>query len=321
MVKVRHSMHLFLEYMVANPNEKDTYQLFQNFAQRLYTGTFNREAGFDPSWLCWTPRSVSEAGRTIRNLTDFWEWWIAKHPTAAQVNPRYAGSAYDRMVSEAAYQFRRDRDFLGHTWKPHLDTTDTNSSTGGHLVMARRKPKVENSNPPAFPDDRFMELLTEGFVVGGRPNYRDMLITLLLHGAGFRYWFIPKFGDLFLTLWYRHLEQVVQLDRSHPFAWVNLTQAKGEMYTMTHYERAHARACRRIGLVVGKEVGTTPHGHRHAYGRRLVAGGFQPIEIKKFMHHHSLDSQSVYTTPTPKQVMEALAEGAERLNQKYRRDL
>jgi len=93
------------------------------------------------------------------------------------------------------------------------------------------------------------------------------------------------------------------------------------MYTMAHYERAHARACRRIGLVVGKEVGTTPHGHRHAYGRRLVAGGFQPIEIKKFMHHHALESQGVYTTPTPKQVMEALAEGAERLNQKYRRDL
>ena len=412
MVKVCHSMRLFLDYMVANPNENDTYQLFQNFAQRLYTGTFNREAGFDPSWLCWKPRSASEAGRIIRNLTDFWKWWIAKHPTTAQVNPLYVGSAYDRMVSEAAYQFRRERSLLGHTWKPHFDPTDPNSSTGVHLVRARRKPKVETSNPPAFPDDRFMELLTEGFVVGGSPNYRDMLITLLLHGAGFRnsetfhlfltdvlidpknpkqlldvrihhpsdgdapkdptwlderdkarqgnrtaylsekfglaprhllldgrragwkgsvlddewymraHWFIPKFGELFLTLWYRYLEQVAQLDRAHPFAWVNFTQEpKGGMYTMLQYWRAHARACQRIGLVVGKEVGTTPHGHRHAYGRRLVAGGLTPIKIKKFMHHHSLESQGVYTTPTPRQVMEALSEGAERLNQKFRRDL
>jgi hypothetical protein len=28
-----------------------------------------------------------------------------------------------------------------------------------------------------------------------------------------------------------------------------------------------------------------------------------------FMHHHPLESQGVYTTPTPKQVMEDLAVG------------
>ncbi|MCE1204920.1 MAG: hypothetical protein LWW79_09990 [Holophagaceae bacterium] len=412
MVKVCHAMRLFLEYMVANPNEKRTYQLFQNFAQRLYTGTFNRQTGLDPSWLCWKPRSPSEAGRIICNLTNFWRWWNALHPAAAEVNPLYAGSGYDQLVSEAAYQYRRDRAFLGHTWKPHLDPSDSTSSTGGHLVQARRKNRVGTSNPPAFPDERFMELLTEGFVVGGRPNFRDMLITLLLHGAGFRYsepfhlyltdvlinpknpkqllevrihqpsdgdapedptwldergnlrrgnrttylaerfglaprnllldgrragwkgslldensymrayWFIPKFGEVFLTLWYRYMEQLAQLDRSHPFAWVNFTQEpKGGMYTMGQYRRAHTRACQRIGLVIGKEVGTTPHGHRHAYGRRLVAGDFQPSEIKMFMHHHLLESQGVYTTPTPKQVMDALAEGAERLHQMYRRDL
>ncbi|HJW34425.1 MAG TPA: gamma-mobile-trio recombinase GmtY [Holophagaceae bacterium] len=409
MVKVCHSMRLFLEYIVANPNELDIHRQFQNFAQCLYTGTFNRLTGFDPSWLCWKPKSSAEARRTIGSLTDFFEWWCCLHPTATQVNPQYAGNSYDLLVAEAAYQFRRSRAFLGHTWKPQSALT---KGGFGHAVMAKRGPKIDPSNPPAFPDDRFMELLMEGFVVGGRPNYRDMLITLLLHGAGFRYsepfhlyltdvlvnprnhqelldvrihhplegeapndpnwvdergtprkgnrpeylaerfglvprnllldgrhagwkggvlddksfmrahWFIPKFGDLFLTLWYRYLEQVARLDRSHPFAWANLSQdPKGEMYSMTQYWRAHARACQRIGLVVGKELGTTPHGHRHAYGRRLLAGGFTAIEIKKFMHHHMLESQAVYTTPTPQQVMDVLSQGAERLHQKYRRDL
>ena len=280
----------------------------------------------------------------------------------------------------------------------------------GHLLRPRRPPKVEKSEPPAFPDDRFMDLLTEGFVVGGNPNFRDMLITLLQHGAGFRYsepfhlyltdvllepkskqarvhihhpsdgyaprdqgwldergnprkgnrttflaerfgmaprnllldahaagwkgstlddewymrayWFVPKFGELFLTLWYRYMEQVARIERPHPFSWINLGQGpKGGMYCLGQYWRAHARACERIGMVVGKELGTTPHGHRHAYGRRLVGGGFSREMIRRFMHHHTLEAQEVYTTPTSKQIVDALAEAAERLSQKYRRDL
>ena len=115
MLKVNRSMRLFLAYLVANPNERDSYQVFQNFAQRLYTGTFDREVGLDPSWLCWPPMSASGARNTIRHLTDFFEWLGERRPTAAQVNPRYAGNPYDRMADEAAYQFRRDRAFLGHT--------------------------------------------------------------------------------------------------------------------------------------------------------------------------------------------------------------
>jgi len=136
------------------------------------------------------------------------------------------------------------------------------------------------------------------------------------------YWFVPKFGEVFLTLWYRYLEQVARIERAHPFAWINQGKdPKGGMYCLGQYWRAHARACERIGLVVGKELGTTPHGHRHAYGRRLVAGGLSREMIRKFMHHHSLESQVVYTTPTSKQVLDALEEAAERLLQKYRRDM
>jgi hypothetical protein len=405
MMKVNRSVRLFLAYLLANPDEQDSYLLFQNFAQRLYTGTFDRQSGLDPSWLCWRPISVSEAAKTIRNLTDFFGWLGEKRPAGNLVNPRYVGNAYDRMADEAAYQFRRDMAFLGHSWNPHSKGRKL------HFIRARRTPKAEKTEPPAFPDDRFMELLAEGFVVAGRPNYRDMLITLLLHGAGFRYsepfhlyltdvyrdktnprraevhihhpsdgiapkdrawidergeertgnraaylaeryslsprhqlldaraagwkggaydgewfkrayWFVPMLGELFQTLWYRYLEQVAQVERPHPFAWVNLGQEpKGGMYCLMQYWRAHARACRRIGLVVGKELGTTPHGHRHAYGRRLVVGGLSQDYIRRCLHHAWLDSQDIYTSPTTQQITDALVEGADRLNSKYRRDL
>ena len=405
MQKVIRSVRLFLMYLVANPDEKDSVQLFQNFVQRLYSGTFDLKTGFDPSWLCWRPRSAVEVRNIVRDLTDFFDWLGEKRPTVATVNPRYSGNTYDQLADELAYQFRRNQAFLGHTWEPHSGRRKS------HLVRARRPPKVERSEPPAFPEERFMDLLTEGFMVAGRPNYRDMLITLLLHGAGFRYsepfhlyvpdvfrdpdnlklarvhihhpsegkapedrtwldergnpkkgnreayladkyglvprnqlldahaagwkggthdgewykrayWFIPSFGELFLTLWLRYLEQLAQVDRPHPFAWVNLSQDPiGGMYCQMQYWRAHARACNRIGLIVGKELGTTPHGHRHAYGRRLVRGGLSPEMRRRFMHHALLESQEIYTTPTSQEMFEALSEGAEILNQHYRRDL
>ena len=410
MMKLLHSLTLFLEYVLANPQEKDSYRLFQNFANRLSTGTFNRETGLDPSWLCWHPISPTEANKTICHLTDFFDWMNKKRGANMEFNPRYAGGAFDRLADEAAYQFRRDRALLGHSWKPNQDLENSDQSPNAHIFRPYRTAKVEKSDPPAFPDERLMDLLGKGFIVGGKTNYRDMLITLLLHGAGFRtsepfhlyvtdvlhdpanpkearvhihhpsegfapmdpgwidersnpkkgkrsaylseqfglsprnhllgakaagwknpildnssymraYWFIPRYGELFLTLWYRYMEQVARFDRPHPFAWINLSQGqKGGMYCLSQYRKDHAAACERIGLVVGKELGTTPHGHRHAYGRRLVAGGFGPEMIRKFMHHHSLDSQRVYTTPTPQQIFEALNDGAERLLQIHRRD-
>lgn len=180
MVKVTRSVRMFLEYLQTNPAERDTYQLFQNFAQRLYTGTFDREAGLDPSGLCWPPRSPQDASHIITHLTDFFDWLSNMFPEAAKVNPRYEGGAYDRQIDTAAYQYQRNKAFLGHTWVQNAPLKT------GHQVRSRRLPKVEKEDPPAFPEERFEELLLNGFNTGGRRDYRGMLITLLLHGAGFR---------------------------------------------------------------------------------------------------------------------------------------
>lgn len=181
MSKVVRSVRMFLEYLQANPAEHDTYRLFQNFAQRLYTGTFDRQTGLDPSGLCWAPRSPKDASHIITHLADFFDWLSEVRPEAARLNPRYAGGAFDRQTDEAAYQYRRSKAFLGHAWAANASPSDI-----GHRVRGRRLPKVEQGEPPAFPEERFEELLVKGFRAGGRYDYRGMLITLLLHGAGFR---------------------------------------------------------------------------------------------------------------------------------------
>lgn len=393
MMKVTRSVRMFLEYLETNPKEHDTFRLFQNFAQRLYTGTFDRDTGLDPSELCWSPRSPQDASHIITNLTDFFEWLSEERPETAKVNPRYAGGAFDRQAEEAAFQYRRSKAFLGHTWAANASFSEI-----GYRVRGRHLPKVERPEPPAFPEESFEKLLFKGFCVGGRYDYRGMLITLLLHGAGFResepfhlyicdvipepvnqhkaavfihhptygsapcdwrddrgrprkgnradylahqfslsprtdlmnrrhagwkgglhdgayykqaYWFLPEYGEWFLNLWYRYLEQVARVERDHPFAFINLNREPvGAMYTLTQYNRAHAAACERIGLTVSKALGTTPHGHRHAYGRRLHNAGVDKALIRRFMHHASVDSQEVYTQATTREVLTILEKAA-----------
>lgn len=396
MTKVIRSVRMFLEYLQTNPAERDTYRLFQNFAQRLYTGTFDRETGIDPSNLCWAPRSPQDTSHIITHLSDFFDWLGEMRPEATKVNPRYAGGAFDRQADEAAYQYRRSKAFLGHTWAANASPWETR-----HRVRGRRLPKIEKGEPPAFPEERFEELLVKGFRTSGRYDYRGMLITLLLHGAGFResepfhlyvpdvfpnpanprqakvlihhpshgaapadwrdergrprkgnraaylahqfglvprtdlmdrrhagwkggthdaayyklaYWFLPEYGEWFLHLWHCYLEQVAYIDREHPFAFINLNRTPvGAMYTLTQYNKAHAAACERIGLTVGKALGTTPHGHRHAYGRRLRNAGVDKALIRRFMHHASLESQEVYTQANTREALAALETAAKRL--------
>lgn len=396
MTKVNRSVRMFLEYLQSNPAERDTYRLFQNFAQRLYTGTFDRQTGLDPSGLCWAPRSPQDASHIITHLSDFFDWLGEMRPEAVPVNPRYAGGAFDRQTDEAAYQYRRSKAFLGHTWAANASPNDT-----GHRVRGQRLPKVDKGEPPAFPEERFEELLVKGFNTAGRQDYRGMLITLLLHGAGFReseplhlyiqdvfpdpahpsqakvlihhpshgqapsdwrnehgrsktgnraqylaqqfglvprtqlldrrhagwkggmhdgayykqaYWFLPEYGEWFLQLWYRYLEQVARVERDHPFAFINLNREPvGAMYTLAQYNKAHTAACERIGLTVGKALGTTPHGHRHAYGRRLSNAGIDKALIRRFMHHASPESQEVYTQANTHEALAALEAAAQRL--------
>ena len=165
MSKVARSVRMFLEYLQSNPTERDNYRLFQNFAQRLYTGTFDRATGLDPSGLCWAPRSPQDAAHIITHLTNFFDWLGEMRPAAAQVNPRYAGGAFDRQTDEAAYQYRRSKAFLGHTWAVNASPTET-----GHRVRGQRLPKVEKGDPPAFPEERFEELLLKGFSAAGRQD-------------------------------------------------------------------------------------------------------------------------------------------------------
>ena len=396
MRKLIHAVSLLLDYIEVNPSETEPWRLFRNFAQRLYTGTFDIRTGLDPSNLCWAPRGSQSAAYTIRLLSDFFDWLGETNPAAKGVNPKYAGNAFDRKLDEAAYLYRRNKAFLGHTWAENPGPADTGRVTRNKLI-----PRVTKGEPPEFPQDRLEELLFKGFRVGGKYDYRGMLITLLMHGAGFRlsepfhlyvgdvhpdpadplsalvlihhpsagaapsdwrnalgkpmqgtraaylgakwamtprtmltgrdhagwksplldgeyfmraWWFDPVYGKWFLQLWQRYMREVALLDRSHPFAFINLDRAPvGDMYCVEAFTKAHEAAVRRIGLEYGKQYGTTPHGHRHSYAQRLRRSEVDKLNIKRFLHHCSIDSQDPYTQPTTAESIATLRTAAQRL--------
>ncbi|WP_261106552.1 tyrosine-type recombinase/integrase [Serratia quinivorans] len=85
------------------------------------------------------------------------------------------------------------------------------------------------------------------------------------------------------------------------------------MYTIDKLTKAHGAAIERLGMTVRKELGTTPHGHRHAYGRRLKNGGVDPLLIQRCMHHVSEESQRVYTQATLQETFAALQDATRRI--------
>ena len=83
---------------------------------------------------------------------------------------------------------------------------------------------------------------------------------------------------------------------------------------MEAHRKSHAKAVRKIGLEVAKDLGTTPHGHRHAYGQRLRNAGLNELIIRKCMHHNSIESQEVYTQPSIDTITNALNSANTALN-------
>jgi site-specific recombinase XerD len=113
-------------------------------------------------------------------------------------------------------------------------------------------------------------------------------------------------GQVFAGLWRDyHLKQRVKpkVGEAHPYAFTNRA---GQPYSHRMFRKAHKLAVKRIGLVYEKMEGTTPHGHRHAFGQRLARDGASQLTIRNAMHHVSLESSLIYTQPTAKQMREEL---------------
>jgi Phage integrase family len=146
--------------------------------------------------------------------------------------------------------------------------------------------------------------LTEGRFHAG---WKDLYLTDGKKKFAQVHWFPAFWGEAFLTLFHLYVTHHRSRHCPHPFLFVSdKASVRGEPYTMASYAQAHARAVRRIGLAPARELGTTPHGHRHAYGQALAEAGVDRTILQRALHHRSPWSQDVYTNPTSARIVEAL---------------
>ncbi|MBX9756859.1 MAG: site-specific integrase [Pseudomonadaceae bacterium] len=120
------------------------------------------------------------------------------------------------------------------------------------------------------------------------------------------FFYLPNKEQEFLGMWLDyHQKQRVKpkAGEDHPYAFTN---RDGRPYSHRMFRDAHELAIERIGLDYHKMAGTTPHGHRHAYGQRLAQGGASQLLIKNAMHHQDIKSCLVYTQPTAIQMRQEL---------------
>lgn len=130
------------------------------------------------------------------------------------------------------------------------------------------------------------------------------------------HWFLKEWGYLFMQVWKMYMRQRImeKIPDTHPFLFVSFRREQhGDMYTIKSFRDSHSRAVRKIGLTVGKMLGTTEHGHRHAYGQRVSNANIDRPVIQAGLHHKSDESQNVYTEPTIDRVTRELAKASQAL--------
>ncbi|WDH25654.1 gamma-mobile-trio recombinase GmtY [Pseudomonas chlororaphis] len=149
-------------------------------------------------------------------------------------------------------------------------------------------------------------------------GWKDLHLTDQKQKYAQVHWFPSFWGEVFLALFKLYIMRIRSRHARHPYLFVSQKdEVAGDPYTVASYRQAHAKAVKRVGLIVGKDYGTTPHGHRHAYGQLLTNARVDPQLIQKCLHHKSQESQQVYTNPTPATIAATLMEATERLNSPF----
>jgi site-specific recombinase XerD len=189
--KLIQAVELLLDYMEANYNCFDKPEdLFASFTQAVYTGTVD-EDGLDPSGLYWLPKRTNTAHPLLIALSEFSDWMHTEYGSK-QLNPWREATSYEEQLNWAAYINKSKRSFLGHLDDPGKMAEAAKKARN---VMQRRAPSSDHGRKKAFPENQINKLLFEGFKVPGkeksqnfteRYNWRDMAITILMHGGGLR---------------------------------------------------------------------------------------------------------------------------------------
>lgn len=247
--KLIQAVGLLLDYLDANKEYYHTAKdFFESFTDAIYSGTINME-GTDPSGLYWLPKRVETANILLTALNGFSDW-LCQEYGAVQLNPWREATKYEEYLNWMAQINKSQHSFLGHLNDIH-DISETARLVRN--VVNKRKPFAAKGNTKAFPEEKIHELLWEGFKntrknydldLVERYNWRDIAITILMHGGGLRHsevfhlWIDDVFPDpeepnLAVVRIYHPSEGMPPQDFKHPSTGKYITDR--ESYLLLKY--------------------------------------------------------------------------------------
>jgi hypothetical protein len=257
--------------------------------------------------------------------------------------PAFPEEYFDDLINHG-YRIGNKYDLRGILGVTLMDGAGFRASETMHLFTSDVRPDPENPKSALvrIHHPQFGEAPTDwkdfagNRIVGNRTEYLESRWGLvprnrinsklhagwkggLLDGKYYKqaHWFLPERGEMFMRYWLLYMRQMVAIRRSHPYAFVNIEKkSAGNIYRLDEQYKAHQRACRRIGLTPSKESGVSPHGHRHAYGKRLSDGECSEKLIQICLHHSDIASQKVYTELSSKDIRSSLNDAVKKIEQK-----
>lgn len=161
------------------------------FAYHLLAGTIDTD-GNDPLGLYWPKQPFTTVDTYIKNLTAFSDFCERVHGAKA-ANPWRKSLSFSEQLARFRAWDRRHNESLLHNIGSRKDAWRNSEST--RTLTLRYGPKFDIDEGIAFPEDRFDELIANGFVKQGcqhrsslieRIQVRDAMIAVLQRGAGFR---------------------------------------------------------------------------------------------------------------------------------------
>lgn len=190
--KLVQAVGLLFDYMEANQEYYSTAkEFFDTFTEAVYSGTINEE-GLDSSELYWLPKRADNANILLSHLSRFSDW-LSEEYGVVQLNPWRKATRYEERLNWMAQIHKSHNTFLGH-----LNDVHEMSETAklARYAVRRRKPYSSKGDTKAFPENKIHKLLWEGFKntrknyeldIVDRYNWRDIAITILMHGGGLRH--------------------------------------------------------------------------------------------------------------------------------------
>ena len=183
------AVRLLVDYSIVHDGHfENPKKMFEAFATRLEHGIEVFSAG-----LFWPARSADNVNRLIHYLTRFSDWlYIETGEESELLNRLRSATTAERMLNLAAYNHRMNNSFLKHTFSEGHRSEAVNYT---RTIAKRKVAKKPDEPKKAFPANKFMPLLFEGFKKGKNKHSNSffdthrvdyILITLLLNNYGLR---------------------------------------------------------------------------------------------------------------------------------------